>query len=343
MKKIISMLCAMTLLIVLCVPVTTMAAGAAGWVKVSGQEEWTYSDGQGTELIAKLRENTLYIQGTGAVPAYTKYNLGARPWNGKTIYTIEFSDGITSIGAEAFSNLQYLNQVSMPIGVFIEDASAFAGATEGCFFTFRGMNIVSRNIGDVPYNSLDNITGFMQKYNGVYRYRVANYYVATKIQNMVSPRIKDLVAMDMTTTVSNPNYPLIDYTSELSFVSPVPSATTKTMIASRLQGKTALEIFSIFLGENTYVTAYNMSVYNEKGEVKYTNTPLTYKMKVPTAFCYPGRKFTLIQLGEGVVNFLQDEDMDDMTITFTTDYPSAVCGLVYQDTVAEAPEIIEVP
>lgn len=340
MKRVITILCTMALFIACLIPMTALASSGTGWIKVSGEEAWTYSDGQGTELIAKLRENTLYIQGTGAVPAYARENLGARPWHGKTIYSIEFADGITSIGAEAFSNMKYLHHVSLPASAFIEDVSAFAGATEGCFFTFRGMNIVSRNIGNVPYNSLDSIAAFMLKYNGVYEYRVANCYVSTWIQNAVSMKIKGLVAMDLTTTVYNPNYPLIDYTSELSFVSPVPSAATKTMIVNRLQGKTALEIFSIFLGENTYVTAYNMSVYDGKGTIKHTDMPQTYKMTVPAAFCSPGRQFTLIQLGVGVVNFLQDEDTDDNTVTFTTDYPSATYALVYKDIVMEMQDVV---
>lgn len=340
MKKVIAILCTMMLFVVCLMPMTAMAADGTGWIKVSGEEAWTYSDGQGTDLIAKLRGNTLYIQGTGAVPAYTRDNLGARPWHGKTIYSIEFADGITSIGAEAFSNMKYLHHVSMPASVFIEDASTFAGATQGCFFTFRGMNVVSRNIGNVPYNSMDSIAAFMQDYNGVYEYRVANCYVATWIQNMVSSRIKNLVAMDLVTSAYNPNYPLIDYTSELNFVSPMPSSTTKTMIASRLQGKTALEIFSIFLGDSTYVTAYTMAVTDGTDTIKYTNTPLTYQMTVPAAFRYPGRQFTLIQLGVGVVNFLQDEDTDDNTVTFTTDYPSATYALVYKDAVAETQDVV---
>ena len=38
-----------------------------------------------------------------------------------------------------------------------------------------------------------------------------------------------------------------------------------------------------------------------------------------------------INLGNGVVNILADEDMNDTTLTFTTDYPSTVYALVYKD------------
>ena len=54
-------------------------------------------------------------------------------------------------------------------------------------------------------------------------------------------------------------------------------------------------------------------------------------MEIPNAYKFPGRQFSLIQLGAGSVNTLVDEDTDDNTIPFTTDYPSTVYALVYHD------------
>ena len=127
--------------------------------------------------------------------------------------------------------------------------------------------------------------------------------------------------------------------SEVSFVTPKTDYTMNVSIVSKQQGKLALEIFSIVLGDKTYATAYNMSVHNWKGEMKYTDAPITYKMTIPAAYQFPGRKFTLIQFGDGVVNFLEDEDADETTLTFTTNYPSTVYGLVYQDTALVATEM----
>lgn len=333
MKKLTSILCTLAMVITLFIPATAMAAEGTGWVQEPGKEIWTYTDGQGTELTAKILGTTLYIQGKGAIPSFDHWVLGNRPWHGKTIYSVEIWDGITSIGAEAFSNMKDLHNVSMPVSAFIEDASAFAGASEGCIFTFRGMNIVSRNIGNVPYNSLDSITAFMQKYNGNYIYRMDNYYMVTWVQNSVSPKIDKLSPLDIKTTVYNEAYPIYDYASTLSFVSPKPEYSMNANIISKQQGKNALEIFSLVLGEHTYVTAYNMAVSSSKGMVKYTDSALTYQMTIPAAFQYPGREFTLIQFGEGVVNFLEDEDMNDSTLTFTTNYPSTVYALVYKDVV----------
>ena len=103
-------------------------------------------------------------------------------------------------------------------------------------------------------------------------------------------------------------------------------------IQCQQQGKAALEVFSIVLDDATYAAAFNMSVSNSKGMVTKTSTPLTYVMTIPAAFQYPGRQFSLIQLGNGVVNILEDEDQNDTTLTFTTDYPSTAYALVYRDT-----------
>lgn len=337
MKKFISMLCTLAIVVMVLLPMNVNAEEVKVWNKVAGEEAWTYSDGQGTELVAKISGTTLYIQGKGEIPSFDFWKLGDRPWNNKTIYSLEISKDVTSIGAYAFAYMKDLHMVSLPISAFIEDSNAFTGVTNDCYFAFQGMNIVSRNIGNVPYNSLDSIAEFMQKYNGSYQYRLDNYYLITWVQNKVKPKIVNLSPYDAVTTVYNPEYPIYDYTSDVAFVSQKPDYTMNVNIVNKQQGKAALEIFSIVLGDKTYVTAYNMGVSSAKGQVKYTEQPLTYQMTIPAAFRYPGREFSLIQFGEGVINFLADEDSDDTTLTFTTNYPSTVYGLVYQDAVVDVP------
>ena len=63
MKKFISMLCALVMVITLAVPCKVNAAEGPVWTQISGKEAWTYTDGQGTELKAVIQGNTLYIQG----------------------------------------------------------------------------------------------------------------------------------------------------------------------------------------------------------------------------------------------------------------------------------------
>ena len=340
MKRIIGLLCAFVMAVIVAMPMNTMAAEGTVWVKVSGEEAWTYTDGQGTEILAKIMDKTLYIRGNGAIPAFEHWGLGNRPWHNKTIYKIVIEEGITSIGAHAFSDMKTLHEVTMPVSAFIEETTAFGNTPVDSIFYFKGTNIVSRNIGNVPYTSLDSIVAFMQKYNGTYTYRMDNYYMTTWVQNSVMPKIDRLSPVDANAQYYNPNYPIINTQSELSFVTPKTDYTMNASIVSKQQGKVALEIFSMVLGDKTYATAYNMSVHNWKGQIKYTEAPMTYKMTIPAAFQYPGRKFTLIQFGEGVVNFLEDEDMDDATLTFTTNYPSTVYALVYQDVIEAVPEVV---
>ena len=83
------------------------------------------------------------------------------------------------------------------------------------------------------------------------------------------------------------------------------------------------------------MASYNMSMSNRQGVVRHTASPMQYTMAVPAAYQYPGRRFTLIQLGNGVINMLADEDADDATVTFTTDYISTAYALVYTDVIGQ--------
>ena len=333
MKKLLRILTICTLIASLAVPFNTMAATNSTWIRESGAEIWHYTDGMETDLTAKIQGDTLYIQGYGALPEYDREHLGNRPWHNRPIRSLVIADSVTSIGAESFSNMKNLYHVTMSAGTYIESPSAFAGAALDCTFEITGTNIVSHNIGNVPYTSLDSIATFMQHYNGTYRYQLANYYMIAWVQNSVSPKIDRLAPLDALTTYSNPDYPIPNYPSVMEFLSPRPDYSMHAHIQCRQQGTEALEVFSIVLGDATYAAAYNMSVSSSKGMVTKTSTPLTYVMTIPAAFQYPGRQFSLIQLGNGVVNILEDEDLNDATLTFTTDYPTAACALVYQDTI----------
>lgn len=333
MKKLLGILTICALVASLAVPATVLAATNSTWTQENGSETWHYTDGPETELTAKLQGDTLYIQGHGAIPEYDRNHLGNRPWHNRPIRSLVIADSVTSIGAEAFSNLKTLYHVTMSASTYIESPSAFAGAAPDCTFEITGTNITSHNIGNVPYTSLDSIAAFMQYYNGTYRYRLANYYMIGWVQNSVSPKIDHLAPLDALSNYINPDYPIPNYQSVLEFLSPKPDSSMHAHIQCRQQGKAALEVFSIVLGDATYATAFNMSVSSSKGTVTKTSTPLTYVMTVPAAFQYPGRQFSLIQLGNGVVNILDDEDLNDATLTFTTDYPTAACALIYRDTI----------
>lgn len=300
----------------------------ACWTKA--EDGWVLRDEDGTELTAKMRGNKLYIQGTGAVPSYTKESLGNRPWHGQTIYEIEIGAGVTSIGAEAFSNFRYLTKVTMPVTVFIEDASAFGGAHEGAVFSFNGTSPVSRDIGKIPYTSYDSIVAFMERYDHYYHYRVADYHMVLLAKGKTGHTLTNISPTDALSTAFDPANPYIDLRTSVRIVGGATSD-MGVQVVSRQQGLAALEVFSLMIGEDTYIGAYNMTLVRSGDTVKKAQSPMTFVMQIPEYHRMPGRSFSLIQLGPGVVDILEDEDTWDDTITFTTDYPSTTYALVYHD------------
>ena len=187
MKKLLGIFC-LTVLLIMIVPTTAKAAAdGATWTKDNG-DTWILQDGQGTDLKANLDGNILYITGKGAIPNYSSANLGNRPWHGKTVYQIMIDKGVTSIGANAFYGFKDLYKVELYSTTFIEDSTAFAGAAEDCIFNVLGMEMARRDIGNIPYTSLDQFVTSMQRYKYDYRFYFANYYVINYINNCSTPK-----------------------------------------------------------------------------------------------------------------------------------------------------------
>ena len=330
-KAISGMLCAVVLFALPNCLMTVNAADNNNWVYLRG-EEWSLKDDDGTNITAKIKGRLLHIQGTGAIPDFSGDAFGKRPWNDKEIYAILIDDGITSIGANAFTNFKYLHDVTMNIGTFIEDPSAFNALPQGTIFYINGMNIIDRSIGTIPYTNIDYLTTCMQQKNNMYQFRVANHYIAGLSQSKATPKIENLSQLDVKTDAYNPNYPLIDYTSSIKILSGDMTNVKSMSIISCMQGREAIRAYAIAIGDNQYATAYNITVSDKTGPMKQITSPYQMQITVPPALRYPGRQFTLIQLGQGTINMLTDEDTDDATITFTTTIPSSSCALVYKDT-----------
>ncbi len=335
MKKLLISFFSLLFLLV-CVPAleSDAAEDNAVWTD-AGNLTWTLSDGDGTNLTVKLIGNVLHVQGTGAVPSYSADALGNRPWNtfNISVYEILVYDGITSIGSRAFSDMNYLQKVTMNASVFLKDGTVFAGAGEGCRFNFLGTNMSTELIGEkIPYTSLDSIVQFaLANNNGDYYYVFANNYMTRLVKQKSGDKLFNVVSSDDYDDTTNPSYPYINLDTKVKKVSGDLHYLTAITTQSNLQGKAALEIFALVIGDNEYIGAYNVSLNLNDTVIKNTDTPVTYSMEIPNAYKYPGRQFSLIQLGNGVVNILADEDTDDNTITFTTDYPSTVYALVYHD------------
>lgn len=331
MKKMVGVLSLITILLFVA-PMTAQAASDnALWTK-SGNNQWVLQGAEGTNLQARIRDDILYVSGTGEIPTYSRDALGNRPWHGKKIYEIHIEKGITSIGAEAFSNLADVHKVEMFASTFVEDATAFAGFDKEAVITFSGVSLSGRTIGSIPYTSLDSITAVMQKYSDSYTFRLANYYVIGMAQYGVYPRMSNIVPLDATGQDHDSNYPWINCDSTISYVSGDRSYGSNMTIQYRKQGMAALNAFAAFAGDNQFAAAYNISVnYGTKQATGRISTPVQYAITIPAAYRYPGRKFSLLQIQPGTVCTLQDEDMSDDTITFTTDYPTTSYALIYTD------------
>lgn len=325
-----------SLLILVCLPAFDVDAAEdnAVWTN-AGNMTWTLQRDDGTNLTVKLIGNVLHVQGTGAVPSYSPESLGLRPWHvaNISIYEVLIYDGITEIGSRAFSDMNYLEKVTMPATVFLKDGTAFAGAREGCRFNFLGTNMATEMIGGkIPYTSLDSIVHFaLANNNGLYYYIFANHYMKRMVELKSGNKLVNVVASDDFDTTTNASYPYIDTSTKVKKVSGDLHYLTAISTQNNIQGKNALEIFALVMGDNQYAAAYNVSLNLNDKVIKKTDTPVTYSMEIPNAYKFPGRQFSLIQLGAGTVNTLVDEDLDDNTITFTTDYPSTVYALVYHD------------
>ena len=96
MKKLLRILIAYTLILSVAIPLNVRAADNSVWIQERGKEEWHYTDGMETDLTAKIQDETLYIQGKGAIPNYDKEHLGNRPWHNKPIRFLVIASNIGS-------------------------------------------------------------------------------------------------------------------------------------------------------------------------------------------------------------------------------------------------------
>lgn len=331
MKKLFCLICFTTILIVLFPNTAKAASDNACWTRVK-EDTWILQDGQGTDLKASLKDNALYISGKGAIPNYSELTLGNRPWHEKGVFTIFIEKGVTSIGAHAFSNFPRLYNVDMYSNTFIEDSTAFAGAAKDCMFHVFGTDMARRDIGRIPFTSMDQFVTVMRKYNYDYRFYFANLYMTQYVKQGVTPAWYKIYPMDATSTDQNPEYPLKNFDSAIICNTPDDSYATSYIIENYRQGKAALQAFDAFMGDNTFGCTYTMAAYKRDVKVeKASATPMQYVISIPAVLRYPGRQFSLLQIGKGVVNILPDLDSCDDTMTFMTDCLSTGYALVYKD------------
>ena len=334
MKKLFMALFAL-ILVFTCMPdIKADAAGDNASWNYEGGMAWTLKSGS-TDITVKIIGNTLYVRGTGDVPSYSYDALGIKPWNqfNSTIYEIFVYDGITSIGTKAFSDMENLSKVTMYATTFLKDGSVFAGAKPECRFNFLGTNMSSEMIGGkIPYTSLDSIVQFALSNNTLYVYVFSNNYMTRLVKLKSGNSLMNVVSSDDYDKTVNADYPYINLSTKVKKVSGDLHYLTAISAQTRMQGPDALAVIAFLMEEGSqYIGTYHVSLCRNDTIIKKTDAPVTYSMDIPNAYKLPGRQFSLIQFGNGVVNVLTDEDASDSTITFTTDYPSTAYALIYRD------------
>ena len=91
---------------------------------------WTYPSGTcGENATWRFQDNTLYIQGRGAMTAYSTSNKA--PWSEyvSQIERIEIAEGITHIGSYAFADCSAFTQLSLPNSITSIGSYAFFGCS----------------------------------------------------------------------------------------------------------------------------------------------------------------------------------------------------------------------
>lgn len=335
MKKLLMAFFAFLLVFTSMPDIKAEAAGDnASWV-YEGEMIWNLKSGSNTDITVKIVDNTMYVLGKGAVPSYEYDALGAKPWNqyNSLVHEVFVYDGITSIGTKAFSDMYNLSKVTMSAATFLQDASVFAGSKPECRFTFTGTNMSTEMIGGkIPYTSLDSIVRFALANNTHYIYVFANNYMTRLVKLKSGNRLVNLVSSDDRDKTANVKYPYIDISTKVKKVSGDLHYLTAITVQTSTQGPDALAVIAFLMEEGSqYIGSYNISLCRNNTIIKKTDAPVTYVMDIPNAYKLPGRKFSLVQFGNGVVNVLADEDTDNNTITFTTDYPSTAYALIYRD------------
>ena len=101
-----------------------------------------------------LDDGTLTISGTGNMDNYS-HESGLPPWYSlrKSIKRVVISDGVTSIGEQAFSGCLNLTSVAIPNSVTTIDDAAFCG----CLLTSVTIPASVKEVGNSAFYACDSL------------------------------------------------------------------------------------------------------------------------------------------------------------------------------------------
>lgn len=319
---------------------------------------WHYLEG--TDISVKIENKAVYVYGTGEIPDCDYWKLYERPWANTDAESVYIAETITSIGKYAFYDMPKLRYISMYTSTFIKDMTCFDKVCYKPIYRLFDRPVRTEMIGTIPYTSLDSIKAIAQtNYNGacwimdspakVQEFQnstnptVPNvYYAAEKVKRLPDERTdidpeKD-VPWESIETYSNGNV----VTPICSLSAETPDASLIVSAQKRYQGRACLEAYAAFIEDYAFGATFNVSVNKSarvvtrsydiivENKVMQTENELKYVLMIPQEFRLPGRSFRLLGIGDGVVNIYDDLDLDDSTITFATNKPTAAYALVYK-------------
>lgn len=328
MKKVHLHLITVSMLILLACPLLFgfKSQASSGWYAKD-----KYRVINNTTVYAYLEYNTLYIAGEGEIPDYTPQTLQLRPWNDWKFSKVVIGSGITRIGNHAFSEFSKLDRIEIPSTTFVANASCFSSIAKETIMSINGTQRAYKNINGVFYDSYQSITAGAP--NG------ANCVFLTDDEKTASD-------------IRDTRYPYFQYvyprtadenlwlnkipTCDPDAFSPVAQLEKRTSVYINLGSyrkpldENYFTAFSILRGTDTYLCAYNMTMYDAGKVVYYNAAPTRYVLTLPEMYQVPGRTYTLIEFAaDGTLTYLKDLDNKLETFTYETIRPTSTCVLIY--------------
>lgn len=289
---------------------------------------------EGTSVTARLAYKILYIEGTGEIPDYSPETYATRPWQYLDFDTISIAQGITQIGSYAFADLPKVKEVTIQSSTFIKDSTCFQGMKSDVIFRVRGTATSTKQCGTINYTSLDSICANAP--GGITcTFILDNEAEAQRFREKAYPYLKYVYsASDKSAKWENREDLTKDYKyASLCKIAPDSGLDYLANMTAQIrpQGSLYLEAISGLLGEYTYVCSYNMALAR-LGTIYYgTDGPKQYILSLSPKNQIPERMYRLIEFGpDGQVWYLDDEDTNCATVTFSTAYPTSTYALVYK-------------
>jgi len=311
-------------------PVSMVKAAGETWIKL---DDGNYML-SGTEIKVQISGDTIHVSGNGVIPDYDERTLLQRPWHKSTCKKLIIDNTITSIGTYAFASLTKLEHITLSSTTFIADKTSFAGIAYAPIFRILGYSETVTYIGTIPYSSLDSMKAFAQKNDNDASFLLDHAYMVPLFQNSTNPTIPNVYCAydaNVPWEEADEDYNGNQYTEFCELLSSSSDGYLELCAEKLYADKAVYELFSTVIGDCTFAYTFSMSMRrNDITPVTRTLEPMIYRITLPDEFIAAGRTFKIISTGQGSTEILDDLDLDDTTVTFSTKVPQAVFAVVYQ-------------